>query len=155
MSMIDTMKRWFGLDTLPRSNNEVIVSFKKEKNDDLYAPTLRNRWVINIPGVDAFLPCSILLPSLREEGCKPVWSQMKIDFYNVVGINLSMMLSRHVVEQEKQHVKLSFLSATGLVVEKWEMELVAKEIFFSDLDYSNRMPIITSVSYAVENVKIT
>lgn len=108
-----------------------------EKNDypKTCEPKQNNRFKVTFPestGIDGMFVKSIEKPSFHQENHFP-WNDMAIRFWDPIGPSISQQIHNFVRQKEKRRddffedplfqFTLETLDPTGVVIEKWEIEV--------------------------------
>lgn len=113
---------------------------------DKLVPNTRNRWVMRIPGIDAFLTKAVQLPTLSACDADE-HATLVVAFHNAIGCPINSPLLNMMRAGKVFDAELVLLDKAGTVTDKWSFKhAMVNQIYFDGLDYGEQGPMTT---YAV------
>ena len=107
-----------------------------------------HRWVLVLPGVDAYLLKSVKLPTIKpgaRKGLNPVLSMMTLELMLTVAVPTSADVLDWFNKGDRRRIELRYLTSHGRVAEQWSMVVAPVELKTTDLDYAKSDQVLLTV----------
>ena len=107
-----------------------------------------HRWIMHLPGVDAYLLKSIKLPTVKpsaRKGLNPVLSMMTFELMTTSVESASVDILDWFNKGDRRRVDVKYLTSHGKVAEQWSMVVAPVEFKTTDLDYAKSDQIVLTV----------